>query len=242
MLDLWDNLFFLINRYLHIVCTTLLVGGTLFYEMVVPVAIGELKSEQQLLVFGRARWMFRSIVWTSGVVLILTGIASTVDHWGSYRASGTTLPTAVQMAEASTRPVVDNGSAAMRADWWWVAHASTGTLAVLIAFSLTTGATPPARPVQWMRVNLMILLIVIFLATVTRHVRQFREDRKAADLNIARFNAVTAAANAVAAAALAEAHEDDAADVDEGPGADDAAGIGATGPALLPGTMPTTHP
>ncbi len=53
MHDFWSNLLYLISRYVHIVCTTLLVGGTLFYEMVVPVAIGELKSEQQLLVFGR---------------------------------------------------------------------------------------------------------------------------------------------------------------------------------------------
>jgi hypothetical protein len=239
MPELLDNLFFLVNRYLHIVCTTLVVGGTLFYEMVVPVAIGELKSEQQLLVFGRARWMFRSIVWASGLLLILTGIASTVDHWDSYRASATTLPTAMEMAAASTRPVIDNGtSAAMRADWWWVAHASTGTVAVLIALSLTTGATPPARPVQWMRVNLMILLIVIFLASVTRHVRQVREDRKTADVNIARFNAITAAANAVAAAAMAEAeaqeNRDAAANVDQTSGAE--------GPGTPATTLPATQP
>jgi hypothetical protein len=178
MSDIWNNLFFLVGRYIHIVCTTLVVGGTLFYEMVVPVAIGELKSEQQLLVFGRARWMFRSIVWTSGLLLILTGVLSTVQHWDSYRSSADPLPVRTSDGQASrARRAVEPSPPAMRADWWWVAHASTGTLAVLIAFSLTTGASPPNRPVQWMRVNMMILLIVIFLATATRHVRQFREDR-----------------------------------------------------------------
>jgi hypothetical protein len=179
MSDIWSNLFFLMSRYLHIVCTTLVVGGTLFYEMVVPVAIGELKSEQQLLVFGRARWMFRSIVWTSGILLILTGVFSTIDHWDRYRSSGEPLP--VRVPDGHTPPrsrlATEPSNPAMRADWWWVAHASTGTLAVLIAMSLTTGASPPNRPVQWMRLNLMILLIVIFLATATRHVRQFRDER-----------------------------------------------------------------
>jgi hypothetical protein len=200
--EIWINLFYLISRYIHIVCTTLIVGGTLFYEMVVPVAIGELKSEQQLLVFGRARWMFRSIVWASGLLLVVTGIISTVSHWPSYKIQAsdlayvpkppppppvtyteegvpTTAPSATSMPTTapSTRPVVSLNSPTMRADWWWVAHASTGFLAVLIAVMLTTGATPPSRPVQWMRINMMILLIVIFLATATRQVRQFREER-----------------------------------------------------------------
>ena len=37
----WMYALDLISRYLHIACTTVLVGGTLFYEMVVPAAIDE---------------------------------------------------------------------------------------------------------------------------------------------------------------------------------------------------------
>jgi len=190
--DLWDNFLFLVGRYIHIVCTALLVGGTLFYEMVVPVAIGELKNEQQLLVFGRARWMFRSIVWVSGILLIASGVLSTIENWKSYRLApyaitAVVTPTQPPRAPAldrslTTQPSVDLSltNPAMRPDWWWVAHASTGTIAVMIALSLTWGASPPARPVQWMRINLTILLVVIFLATATKQVRQFREDSDAA--------------------------------------------------------------
>jgi hypothetical protein len=185
---------FLISRYLHIVCTTLVVGGTLFYEMVVPVAIGELKSEQQLLVFGRARWMFRSIVWTSAALLIITGIGSTIDNWDGYRlasqpamlpavpvhpTTAATTQTASPATQMAAPSLTSPASPAMRADWWWVAHVSTGTLAVLIALSLTVGASPPARPVQWMRINLIVLLIVIFLGTATRQVRQFQMEHAA---------------------------------------------------------------
>src|SRR5437667_3611284 len=76
MRELVLNLFFLLSRYIHVVATTLLVGGTLFYEMVVPVAIGELKTEQQLAVFARMRWVFRWVVYSSAIALILTGSVS----------------------------------------------------------------------------------------------------------------------------------------------------------------------
>ena len=37
MLPPWvDNIVLPLNRWIHIVCTTTLVGGTLFYEFVIP--------------------------------------------------------------------------------------------------------------------------------------------------------------------------------------------------------------
>ncbi len=146
------GLIYLMARYLHIVCMTLLVGGTLFYEMVVPVAIGELRTEHQLAVFGRARWMFRGIVWSSAGVLVVTGVVQTWQHWASYALS--------------TEPSVP-----LRSVVWWAAHTSTALIAIIISLFLTGGRTPPDRPVSWMRLNLVILLIVIFLASTTRHVR-----------------------------------------------------------------------
>lgn len=147
-------LIYLLGRYIHIVSATLLVGGTLFYEMVVPIAIDELRPEQQLLVFARARWVFKWIVWTSVVMTIFSGVLSTESHWQQY---------------ANDRlPAV---TAAGRAGWWWAAHASTGIVALMIALSLTIGSVPPTQPIRWMRLNLVILLLVMFFGTVTRHAR-----------------------------------------------------------------------
>src|SRR3954451_6609794 len=70
------NLFFLFSRYVHIVATTLIVGGTLFFEMVVPLAIGDLKTEVQLALFGRMRWIFRWVVYSSAIALVVTGSVS----------------------------------------------------------------------------------------------------------------------------------------------------------------------
>lgn len=151
--DIGNALFYVLCRYLHVVCTTLLVGGTLFYEMVVPVAIGELKPETQMLVFGRARWVFRWIVWLCAFVLLATGVLITFQYWLPYTTLGS-------MDAAPNRP-----------GWWWAAHAATGFFAITISLMLTIGAAPPDRPLTWMRFNLMILLVVMFLGSATRHVR-----------------------------------------------------------------------
>ncbi|MGA2443179.1 MAG: hypothetical protein ABSH08_19675 [Tepidisphaeraceae bacterium] len=144
-------LIFLFARYLHIVCATVLIGGTLFYEMVVPPAIDELKQEQQLFIFARARWFFKWIVWVCAATILISGVVSTYGHWAEYNRESV-----YQLA---------------RPGWWWAAHASCGILAVLISVSLTVGKVPPSQPIRWMRLNLVILLLVMFLATATRQTR-----------------------------------------------------------------------
>lgn len=150
------TLLYLFSRYLHIVCATLLVGGTLFYEMVVPAAIGDLPEGQQLVVFARARWFFKSIVWTSAAVILISGLISSRANWAQYTNDQ------INMAQVSP---------ASRPGWWWAAHASTGVISLIIALGLTIGKVPPSQPIRWMRINLVILLLVMFLATATRQTR-----------------------------------------------------------------------
>ena len=173
MSDLGFHIFVLVNRYLHVVCAALLLGGTLFYEMVVPIAISELKEEQQLLVFARARWVFRSIVWTACILLLLSGVISSYRNVSYYL--GSERPH-VRVPFTTSDRIEGPQSGWMQPGWWWAAHASAGTLAIVIAMSLTTWRRPPVHPIQWMRLNLVILLIVIFLASATRHVRRVNEE------------------------------------------------------------------
>ncbi|HWB53302.1 MAG TPA: hypothetical protein VG722_03890 [Tepidisphaeraceae bacterium] len=173
-LDL-TNIVSLIARYLHIICATLLVGGTLFYEMVVPIAIADLRPEAQLAIFGRARWVFRQIVWWSAALIILSGVVSAYRQHVIYVYGG----------HAVVRPEFDPGlddggppTAAARPASWLVAHAAVGIIAVIIAILLTVGSSPPGHPIRWMRLNLVILMIVIFLGSATRQVRLNIEEQK----------------------------------------------------------------
>lgn len=160
------NLVYLINRYLHIVATTLLIGGTLFYELIVPVAIDEMKDEQKLWVFARTRWAFRWIVWSSITVLILTGAISTYRNWYGYSGVEAALAEVHVPAMIGVGPIHLAGTGL-----WWLGHVCMAALGMIIALALVRGRTPPRYPLVWMRINLLVLLVAVFLASTTRHIR-----------------------------------------------------------------------
>jgi uncharacterized membrane protein len=157
MLDEWLRHFLFVSlRWLHIVCTTLLVGGTLFFEFVVPIAVEDLKTEQQLTVFGKARWVFRRVVWPCAFLLVISGAASIYRLWNLYS--------------------LVSGHALL---WAAGAHIALGIAGLVIALLLTVPRSPPDRPVGWMRLNLGILLLCILAATLARHLYLFKIDRGA---------------------------------------------------------------
>src|SRR4051794_22406827 len=88
MLDDWlRHVLFVSMRWLHVVCTTLVVGGTLFFEFVVPLAVEDLKTEQQLTVFGKARWVFKRVIWPCALLLLVSGATSILRLWEPYAAN-----------------------------------------------------------------------------------------------------------------------------------------------------------
>ena len=75
------------------------------------------------------------------------------------------------MGKQKTREPQTLATALRQPGWWFVAHASAGVIALFIAASLMTVRRPPDSPLYWMRVSLTTLLIVIFMASVARHMR-----------------------------------------------------------------------
>ncbi|HEY1923256.1 MAG TPA: hypothetical protein VGG44_10950, partial [Tepidisphaeraceae bacterium] len=161
---------FLFSRYLHIVCATILVGGTLFYEMVVPAAIDDLTPEQQLSVFARARWFSKWIVWACSATILISGCVTSIAHWGDYNRDQFFQSRSAVEGQSKQGELMELAPLA-RPGWWWAAHASCGVLSIVIALGLTIGKVPPTQPIRWMRLNLVILLVVMFFATVTRQTR-----------------------------------------------------------------------
>jgi hypothetical protein len=165
------SLFYLLSRYVHIVAACVVVGGTLFYELVVPIAIGELKNETQLALIGRMRWVFRWVVYTAAAALILTGIISAHRNW--YVFSGDYVQFLSRMS-GGTRTVEDleQVSVLNRPMWLFAAHLIAGVLSLVIAVALVSGGRPPNRPIQWMKLNVLLLLLAIFFASASRNARQ----------------------------------------------------------------------
>ena len=152
-LPLWVSMLLVLNRWAHIVGMTMLVGGILFFEFVVPLAVEDLTDEQRLAVFGRARWVFRKVIWYSVVFIILSGCVSIWRMWPVY-----------------TEYDIANESSWLGSKPWCVAHVSAGMLGMLMALRLTSGRRLLARPVRWMQITLIILLISIFLGAASRYV------------------------------------------------------------------------
>ena len=163
-------------RYFHLVSAALLVGGTFFYLLVVPGAIGELKEEHQRIIFARARWFFRSVVISSVILLLISGAVMTGRHLWSYRGEETA------MLRETARYVTHPGNAGVatletpsifsRPTLWFALHAAVGFIALCVAVALVRGDVPPPSPLPWMRLNLILLLLAIFFACLTRNARQ----------------------------------------------------------------------
>ena len=148
-----QHVLFPLSRWVHLVCTTLLVGGTLFYEFVLPKALEDLPDEAQLAVLGRVRWVFRRIVILSVTLLVVSGAAAVWQQWPSYRSG----------AFREVRP-------------WVVLHTALAVVALAVAWWAVQRRRSPHVPLTWMRVNFVVLLIVIFAAVIGRHVRVSVQD------------------------------------------------------------------
>jgi uncharacterized membrane protein len=146
--DWLQDILYVSMRWLHVVATTLIVGGTLFFEFVIPIAIEDFKSEQRLTVLGRARWVFKRVVVAAAFLLLVSGATSVYRMWDVYR-----------------------DPAYKFSGYFAAIHAAIGVLALVVALALTVPRSPPDRPIGWMRINLGILLVALLAATLARHVR-----------------------------------------------------------------------
>jgi len=143
-----------VNRWVHMVSSTLLVGGVLFFEFVVPLATADLRGEQRMAVFGRARWVFRSVAILSVVLLTLSGGASTWQLWPIYRQEETI-----------------SGGVLYGPRPWLYAHVGLGLIGFAIVLRVTNTTRISPRPVGWLRALLVICLVSLFVASVARHLR-----------------------------------------------------------------------
>lgn len=148
------NVAFTVNRWVHLVAATLLVGGVLFFEFVVPLATADLKNEQQLAVFGRARWVFRNVVWLSVWALVLSGSISLWHTWKSYAVDENLV-----------------GSFLLGPRAWVLGHVVLSLLGFVLLLRVTATNRLRNHPVGWLRAVLVLLLISMFLASVVREVR-----------------------------------------------------------------------
>ncbi|HTW93492.1 MAG TPA: hypothetical protein VMD30_01780, partial [Tepidisphaeraceae bacterium] len=151
----------------------LIVGGAFVYEFVLPRALEDLRTEQQLAVFGKVRFAFRAVVLGGTLVLILTGVG---QIWQLQHPHNQVFELSIRSYWEGDVPTVNNMTLAA---WWALAHIVVGMFTLLYALVLTFGHKMP--PMSRMRVNFVILLVAVFLADVSRHVRVTTGEQQTAD-------------------------------------------------------------
>ena len=164
---------FIIERWLHVIAGMLIVGGAFVYEFVLPRALEDLRDEQQMAVFGKVRFAFRAVVLAGTLLLILTGIGQTIQLQHPQSAL---FDIGVQNYWIGRTPNPENLTLA---GWWCLAHEVLGVLTLIYALKLTFG--PKVPPMSRMRVNFVVLLVAVFLADVSRHIRVTNSEQQIAN-------------------------------------------------------------
>lgn len=168
MPDDFSHLLWLLNRFVHITAATLLVGGTLFYALVVPRGIDDLKESSQTAIIARLRWVFRWIVYSTTIALIISGAGSWVRNWETY--TGLEARELSDLAAHSgQKPNLDNVT--MKSGLWFHIHMGLAATALVLMIGIIRPMSPPRYPITWLRVSMVVLLMATLAASMTRHSR-----------------------------------------------------------------------
>ncbi len=156
MPEILQHILFPLTRWLHLLASTLIVGGTVFFEFVVPRGIEDLKLESQLSIIAYLRLVFRKIVLTSVILLPITGAVTFYQQWPAYLSP-----------DGHWSPAAP----------WVIAHTALSLIGLALAAALVIGRRVPLRARQWMKINFVILMSAMFIASASRHVRLFTRER-----------------------------------------------------------------
>ena len=72
-----DEFLGVLSRWLHIIPACLAIGGAVFIRFILPVGLSVLETEQQKIVYLRCRRIFKMLIHTSILLLLLSGTLAT---------------------------------------------------------------------------------------------------------------------------------------------------------------------
>lgn len=139
----WSVLF----RWLHIVPACLAIGGVFFMRVVLPAGLSGLEPEQRQATLLRCRRVFKIIIHTCILLLIISGTYNAIGNWGKYRV---TVPTSHA---------------------FFGLHVILALAVFVISIMLLLGKEPPPSHRKWMTVNLVLLALLVAASGSLKWVR-----------------------------------------------------------------------
>ncbi len=142
-----DEFLGVLSRWLHIIPACLAIGGAVFIRFILPVGLSVLEPEQQKIVYLRCRRVFKMLIHTSILLLLLSGTYNTIMNWPKYKL-------VVPMSHML-----------------FGLHVLFGLAIFAISLILLAGKEPPPMHKKWMVVNVLLMMIAVAAASTLKWVR-----------------------------------------------------------------------
>jgi uncharacterized membrane protein len=138
-----------LSRWVHIISAVLVIGGTFFIRVILPLGLAQADAASREAVFLRCRRVFKMLVHTCILFLLLSGAFNAWRAWGDYGLN---------------RPVMHG---------LWGSHVFLGVTAMVIALLMLA----PKQPPKWHKTGAAINLLILFLAVAVASTLKFVHDR-----------------------------------------------------------------
>ena len=149
-----DALIVIFSRWLHVTFACLVVGGVFFIRVLFPIGMKAIDSAAAQTAFLKTRRVFKMLVHTSILILLLSGTYNAYRNWHGYTAAG---------------PGVGHGVFGL--------HLLLALVAFGIGLWLLAGAEPPVNHRKWAMINLIILFLTVAAASTLKYVREHPKSR-----------------------------------------------------------------
>ncbi len=139
----------ILSRWLHVTTAAVAVGGVFYVRIVLPVALRAVDDVAARAVLLRGRRVFKIVVHSCVLFLLLSGTYNAWLNWPAYTRLG---------------PAVGHSL--------FGTHLLLGLAALGLLFWLVMAPEPPARHPTWMAVTFGLMLAGIAVASVLKYARE----------------------------------------------------------------------
>ena len=141
-----DAVLTVLFRWLHVTFAAVAIGGIVFMRVILPAGIRHLDAATRDDVFLRCRRVFKMVIHTAILFLLISGVYNTMRLWKQYDG---------------LHPL-------------WGAHFVLGMIIFGISLWLLMGKQAPNGHQAWALVNLVLLLVLVAVASTLKTVRERR--------------------------------------------------------------------
>jgi len=139
----------ILSRWLHVMSAILAIGGTFFLRVILPLGLAQADAGSREAVFLRCRRVFKMLIHTCVMLLLLTGAFNTWRAWGDYNMN---------------KPLLHA---------LWGPHVILGVIAMTLALILLAPKTPPT----WHRTGAAVTLVILFTAVLLASTLKYFHDQ-----------------------------------------------------------------